>query len=58
MRKTIKLLTALGVLLLLPAFSANAFVQEGEAYVLDESGKTPISIPTPYVPAGQESICS
>lgn len=52
MRKTIKLLTALGVLLLLPAFSANAFVHEGEAYVLDESGKTPISIPTPYVPAG------
>lgn len=52
MRKRIKRLSVLCLLLLLPAFPASAYVHEGEAYVLDESGESRLSIPAPYVPVG------
>ena len=56
MRRTARLAAAFCCLMIaamaLPGTGAKAFTHEGEAYVLDESGKKEIPIPQPYIPAG------
>lgn len=53
MHKSMRALAVLcAFFLLAPALPADAYIHEGEAYVLDEEGKSRVPIPAPYVPAG------